>query len=68
MKFKIEGAEYIELIGLLKATGISETGGQAKQMVDDGLIKVNGNIENRKRAKLRTGDVVEVDGETIILE
>jgi ribosome-associated protein len=68
MKFKIEDAEYIELIGLLKATGISETGGQAKQMVDDGLIKVNGNIENRKRAKLRTGDVVEVDGETIILE
>lgn len=67
MKFKIEG-EYIELIQLLKATGIAETGGHAKQLVDDGAVKMNGAIESRKRAKLRPGDVVEIDDRKIVLE
>ena len=40
-EFEIKG-DYIELIALLKATGIAETGGQAKGMVDEGLVKVNG--------------------------
>ena len=58
-EFKLK-TEYIELIALLKATGISETGGQAKMMVEDGEVYVNGKQEFRKRAKLRTGDVVEI--------
>ncbi|MBA3899604.1 MAG: RNA-binding S4 domain-containing protein [Bacteroidetes bacterium] len=62
MNFSLEGTEYIELIGLLKALGIAETGGHAKQMVDDGIVKLNGETESRKRAKLRIGDVVEVEG------
>jgi ribosome-associated protein len=68
MKFSLEGSEFIELIGLLKAVGISETGGQAKQMVDDGMVKVNGQAENRKRAKIRAGDIVEAFGEKVIVE
>jgi len=39
---------------------ISESGGQAKMMVDDGLVWRNGEQEFRKRAKLRSGDLIEV--------
>ena len=52
--------EYIELIKLLKLLRISESGGQSKMMVDDGLVHLNGVQETRKRAKLRSGDVVEI--------
>ena len=65
--FKIKG-EFIELIQLLKVLGIAETGGHAKIIVDDGLVKLNGVLEIRKRAKLRVGDKVEVDGEIIVME
>lgn len=65
--FKIKG-EFIELIQLLKVLGIAETGGHAKIIVDDGLVKLNGEIEYRKRAKLRKGDKVEVDNEVIVME
>jgi ribosome-associated protein len=58
-------SEYIELTGLLKVTGMAMTGGEAKQMVDEGLVKLNGTIESRRRAKIRSGDIVEVNGEKI---
>lgn len=59
-EFKIEG-EYIELIGLLKATGIAQTGGHAKFIVDEELVYRNGELETRKRAKLVPGDVIEIE-------
>jgi ribosome-associated protein len=65
-EFKIEG-EYIELIQLLKATGLAQTGGHAKWMVDEGEISLNNEVETRKRAKLRRGDVVKFDSITIQL-
>lgn len=65
--FKIKG-EFIELIQLLKVLGIAETGGHAKIIVDDGLVKLNGEVEYRKRAKLRPEDKVEVNGEVIMME
>jgi ribosome-associated protein len=65
--FKIKG-EFIELIQLLKVLGIAETGGHAKQIVEEGGVKLNGETEYRKRAKLRTGDKVEVGGEIIVME
>lgn len=58
--YELNGEEYIELIKLLKIMRISESGGQAKMMVDDGIVFRNGEQEFRKRAKLRTGDVIEV--------
>lgn len=58
--YKLGGEEYIELIKLLKIMRISESGGQAKQMVDEGLVYRNGEPEFRKRAKLRSGDLIEV--------
>jgi ribosome-associated protein len=58
--YELKGEEYIELIKLLKIMRISESGGQAKLMVEDGIVFRNGEPEFRKRAKLRTGDVIEV--------
>ena len=60
-------SDYIELIKLLKLLGIAETGGHAKILVEEGEVAVNGNIEYRKRAKLKPGDEVEVLGEKIAL-
>lgn len=65
-EFKIKG-EYIELIQLLKAEGIAQTGGHAKMIVDDGVVFRNGEVETRKRAKLVTGDVIEIDDIRITL-
>lgn len=58
--FKISG-EYIELIQLLKAIGLAQTGGHAKMIVDEQMVLRNGEIELRKRAKLVVGDVIEVE-------
>jgi len=60
-EFQIKGP-YIELIGLLKALGIAETGGHAKAIVEEGEVLRNGEVELRKRAKLIAGDLIEIDG------
>jgi ribosome-associated protein len=65
--FKIEG-EYIELIQLLKAIGLANTGGHAKMIVDQEMVIRNGEIETRKRAKIIAGDVIEITDNKIILE
>ncbi len=59
--FKIKD-EYIQLDQLLKALRLANSGGMAHLMVDDGLVKVNGFIETRRRAKIRAGDIVDVEG------
>ncbi|WP_339738879.1 RNA-binding S4 domain-containing protein [uncultured Sunxiuqinia sp.] len=60
--------EYIELIKLLKLLRLVESGGMAKIVVEDGLVSLNGEIEYRKRAKLRKGDQVEFEGQTIVIK
>lgn len=67
LSFAIRG-EFIELIQLLKAMNLAESGGQAKAFVEEGLVKLNGQTETRKRAKLRPGDRVEFQKTTIVLE
>ena len=52
--------DYIELIKLLKFKDVASTGGEAKMMVDDGVVYVNGEVEHRKRRKIRVGDKVVV--------
>ncbi len=54
--------EFITLDNLLKFLAIAHSGGAAKMMVADGLVKVNGELESRKTRKLRAGDVVRVHG------
>ncbi len=55
----------IELFKILKFEGMVASGGEAKSVIDDGLVKVNGNVETRKRKKIESGDTVEF-GENII--
>lgn len=57
--------DFIELIKLLKITGIAESGGSAKKMVENKMILHNGNVEERKRLKVKKGDQVSV-GEILI--
>lgn len=57
--------EYVELYTLLKLLAIADSGGAAKAMVADRMVKVDGQIETRKARKLRAGSTVEVAGQTI---
>ena len=66
IEFELE-TEYIELIKLLKLLRLVESGGQAKLFVEDGLVQLNGQVEFRKRAKIRKGDEVLVDDERIVI-
>ena len=58
VQFELKG-EFIALCDLLKTTGIAQSGGQGKAMVADGNVRVDGEIELRKTAKIRKGQVVE---------
>lgn len=57
-EFKLEGYDFIELNKLLKIQGWIPTGGEAKQVIDQGKVKVNGEVETRRRKKLIVGDEV----------
>ena len=57
--FKLK-SEHIELNKLLKLIHIAQSGAHAKYMVENGEVKVNDQVESRKRAKLRPGDVIQV--------
>jgi len=54
--------ESIELDKFLKLSGLCDTGGQAKYVVQSGFVTVNGEAESRRRRKLVIGDVVEIEG------
>ena len=51
--------EFVELYKILKFEGLSESGGNAKQAIADGLVSVNGAVETRKRKKIRAGDQID---------
>ena len=57
---------HIDLLQLLKATGLCATGGEAKWAVDEGRVTVNGEAESRRRRKLHVGDEVVVDGQYLV--
>lgn len=60
--------EYIKLGQALKAAGIAESGVDAKQMILDGEVKVNGETEYQRGKKLYDGDIVTAYSETIKIE
>lgn len=60
--------DFIKLGQALKAAGLVESGVDAKFVIQDGLVKVNGQIETQRGKKLVDGDIVEFDGETIKIE
>ena len=67
-EFKLEGHEFIELNNLLKITGLCASGGEAKAVIAEGRVKVNGNLELRKRCKIRKDQAVEYEGHQIIVK
>ena len=54
--------EYIELDKLLKRENLAASGGEARFLISEGLVQVNGVLETRKRRKLYTGDLVYFNG------
>ncbi|MEU0565667.1 RNA-binding S4 domain-containing protein [Nonomuraea sp. NPDC005983] len=58
-------SDYIPLCDLLKYCGITETGGMAKHLIAEGLVSVDGELELRKTAKIRAGQVVTGEGFSI---
>ncbi len=67
IEFHLAG-DFIPLIQLLKATNLVQTGGEAQIVVSEGLVKCNGEIEYRKRFKVKRGDTVEFDNKTITVK
>lgn len=57
----------IELCQFLKFGGLTGTGGEAKQVISQGLVTLNGAVETQKRKKLLLGDKVAYDGKTIVV-
>jgi len=52
-------SEFVELYKILKFEGLADSGGNAKQAIEDGLVSVNGEVETRKRKKIRAGDQID---------
>jgi len=53
----------MELWAFLKSKGLADTGGQAKVIIRSGKVKLNGQLETRKKKKLAEGDVINLDGQ-----
>ncbi|MCC8072599.1 MAG: RNA-binding S4 domain-containing protein [Clostridiales bacterium] len=73
MKIKVKAAkrkeetsfitsDFIRLDSFLKFKGAAETGGQAKQFIQDGIVKVNGEVCTARGRKIRNGDIVSLFG------
>ncbi len=67
MELKLQG-EFIKLGQALKAAGLAESGSEAKEVILDGLVQVNGETDTRRGRKLYAGDVVTFNGEEINIE
>jgi len=57
--------EYIKLGQAIKAANLVENGAEAKEVIQNGEVYVNGEVDTRRGRKLVPGDVVEFDGETV---
>jgi ribosome-associated protein len=66
IEFKVTG-DYIPLIQLLKAANLVQTGGEAQIVVTEGEVKYNGQVDYRKRLKIKKGDVVEFRNNKIVV-
>ena len=60
--------EYIKLDALLKYAALVGSGGEAKTIIAEGMVKVNGEVCTMRGKKLRAGDIVEYDAQRILIE
>ena len=65
MEISLGDKPHIDLCDLLKVAGLAPTGGVGKHYVAAGEVKVDGAVELRKRAKIRSGQIVEYKGEKV---
>ncbi len=65
--FKIKG-DYIQLNQLIKAMAWCSNGSEANSLIDQGLVRVNGIVEHRKRNKLTAGSKIEFNGQVVVIE
>lgn len=63
-----ESDEFIKLGQALKAAGLVDSGVEAKEVIQDGLVTVNGEVDLRRGRKLYAGDLAEYDGQQIKIE
>jgi ribosome-associated protein len=61
------GEESIELYKILKFENMVQTGGEAKFVIAEGLVRVNGEVETRKSKKILSGDIIEFQEEKILI-
>jgi ribosome-associated protein len=66
-KFSLEGRPHIELCDLLKIMGFCSSGGVAKNLIAEGNVIVDGEVERRKRCKLHVGQVVVFNENQVIV-
>ena len=59
--------EPVELYKILKFEGLTTTGGEAKLLIGDGQVTVNGDVETRRRRKMLSGDIIGFRGDEILL-
>lgn len=59
--------DYIQLDQFLKLNGLTQSGGEAKFLIQDGQVKVNGVVETRRKKKLRDGDKIEAFGKVLVV-
>ena len=64
----MEFEEHISLQHVLQLMGFAHTGGEAKRLIQDGHVQVNGQLETRRKRKLLEGDLVVVGDEEFVLE
>lgn len=67
-EFDLNGHEFIELNQLLKVVGLVNSGGEANTFIANGEVRVNDEVETRKRNKIKAGFKVEFDGETLLIK
>jgi ribosome-associated protein len=56
---------YIELYKLIKVMDLVDSGGEAKQLIEHGVVERNGQVETRKRAKIKAGETITIGDVTI---
>jgi len=61
-------SEPVELYKILKFEGMTSSGGEAKLVIEQGQVLVNGKVETRKRKKIISGDVIEFASEKISIK
>ena len=63
MRTVIISVEPVELFKILKFEGLVSSGGEAKLVISNGLVSVNGTVETQKRKKIVSGDIIEFGSE-----